>query len=253
MEAAGEFGTRPLYKTLGYFSIIGLLRVHCLLGDYVLALKMMDNIVLNKKAMFARVTACHVTTYYYVGFAYMMMRRYADAIKAFSTILSFIQRTKQYHSRSYQFDQVKFLKRRNLTSQATYMSPYKDRKEGWSNVRLAGHVHCPVPHPSWWKHPLTAPWKIWRADFQNAKGVMIVAIVLLSVNRAILIIFLIYSEEGLPVFEELFQYACPKFIAASGRENAPANMPRVVSTLGGKKKRERKKLFIDWKKMRFCK
>ncbi|KAL0074830.1 RNA polymerase I-associated factor PAF67-domain-containing protein [Phycomyces blakesleeanus] len=106
MEAAGEYGSRPLYKMLGYFSIVGLLRVHCLLGDYMLALKMMDNIILNKKAMFARVTACHVTTYYYVGFAYMMMRRYADAVKSFSTILSFMQKTKQYHSRSYQSDQV---------------------------------------------------------------------------------------------------------------------------------------------------
>lgn len=48
-EAAGEYGSRPLYKMLGYFSIIGLLRVHCLLGDYTLALKMMDNIELNKK------------------------------------------------------------------------------------------------------------------------------------------------------------------------------------------------------------
>jgi translation initiation factor 3 subunit L len=91
---------------LGYFSIIGLLRVHCLLGDYTLALKMMDNIELNKKALFSRVIPCHVTTYYYVGFCYLMMRRYADAIKAFSTVLTFIQRTKQYHTRSYQFDQV---------------------------------------------------------------------------------------------------------------------------------------------------
>ena len=48
-EAAGEYGSRTLYKMLGYFSIIGLLRVHCLLGDYTLALKMMDNIELNKK------------------------------------------------------------------------------------------------------------------------------------------------------------------------------------------------------------
>ncbi|EIE77654.1 hypothetical protein G6F46_004206 [Rhizopus delemar] len=106
MEAAGEYGSRPLYKMLGYFSIVGLLRVHCLLGDYTLALKMMENVILNKKAMFARVTACHVTTYYYVGCAYMMLRRYADAIKAFSTILSFIHKTKQYHSSSYQFDQI---------------------------------------------------------------------------------------------------------------------------------------------------
>ncbi len=69
-EVDDEFGARPLYKMLGYFSIIGLLRVHCLLGDYTLALKTMENVELNKKGLFARVTACHVTTYYYVGFAY---------------------------------------------------------------------------------------------------------------------------------------------------------------------------------------
>ncbi len=40
---------RPLYRSLGYFSIIGLLRVHVLLGDYTLALKVMDRIELNQK------------------------------------------------------------------------------------------------------------------------------------------------------------------------------------------------------------
>ena len=34
IEVAGEYGSKPLYRTLGYFSIIGLLRVHCLLGDF---------------------------------------------------------------------------------------------------------------------------------------------------------------------------------------------------------------------------
>ena len=48
-DVAGEYGSKPLYRTLGYFSIIGLLRVHCLLGDFTLALKMMDNIELSKK------------------------------------------------------------------------------------------------------------------------------------------------------------------------------------------------------------
>jgi hypothetical protein len=32
--------------------------------------------------------------YYYVGFAYMMMRRYADAIRTFCNILLYIQRTR---------------------------------------------------------------------------------------------------------------------------------------------------------------
>ena len=34
---------------LGYFSLIGLLRVHVLLGDFTLALKVMENIELNQK------------------------------------------------------------------------------------------------------------------------------------------------------------------------------------------------------------
>jgi translation initiation factor 3 subunit L len=45
----GEFGVKPLYKMLGYFSIIGLLRVHALLGDFTLALKVTENVELNQK------------------------------------------------------------------------------------------------------------------------------------------------------------------------------------------------------------
>ncbi|KAJ2927959.1 hypothetical protein H1R20_g9124, partial [Candolleomyces eurysporus] len=105
-EIVGEYGQRPLYRQLGYFSIIGLLRVHVLLGDFTLALKVMDSIELNQKSPFTRVTACHVTTYYYVGFCYIMIRRYPDAIRTFVTILNFIMRMKQYHTRSYQYDQI---------------------------------------------------------------------------------------------------------------------------------------------------
>lgn len=45
----GEYGVRPLYRMLGYFSIIGLLRVHTLLGDFTLALKVMENVELSQK------------------------------------------------------------------------------------------------------------------------------------------------------------------------------------------------------------
>lgn len=48
-EIVGEYGTKPLYRMLGYFSIIGLLRVHSLLGDFTLALKVMENVELNQK------------------------------------------------------------------------------------------------------------------------------------------------------------------------------------------------------------
>lgn len=101
-----DFSTHPVYRTLGYFSIVGQLRIQCLLGDYYLALKTLEPIDLNRKGFYTRVTACHITLYYYVGFSYLMMRRYVDAIKAFSNILLYINRTKQYHTRSYQYEQV---------------------------------------------------------------------------------------------------------------------------------------------------
>ena len=102
---SGEYGVFNLYRMLGYFSIIGLLRVHTLLGDFTLALKMLDNIELNKKALFARVTSAHYQTYYYVGFCYMMLHRYADAVKAFNHILPILSRNR-HHNRNSQYDQI---------------------------------------------------------------------------------------------------------------------------------------------------
>ncbi|KAJ1673106.1 hypothetical protein EV182_005877, partial [Spiromyces aspiralis] len=106
-EDGGKQQPGNLYRMLGYFSHIGLLRVHCLLGDYTMALQALSNIELGSpRAPYTRVTACHVTVYYYVGFAYLMMRRYADAIRIFIQILTFISRSRQYHTRSYQLDSV---------------------------------------------------------------------------------------------------------------------------------------------------
>jgi len=48
----------------------------------------------ERPSLYSRVPACQISTYYYVGFAYMMMRRYADAIRTLSNILLYIQRTK---------------------------------------------------------------------------------------------------------------------------------------------------------------
>lgn len=52
-SVAGEYGRHSLYKMLGYFSLVGLLRLHSLLGDYYQAIKVLENIELNKK-----VSAC---------------------------------------------------------------------------------------------------------------------------------------------------------------------------------------------------
>ena len=69
--------------------------------------QVLENIELNKKSLYSRVPGCQITTYYYVGFAYMMMRRYADAIRTFSNILLYVQRTKtMFAVKSYQNDQI---------------------------------------------------------------------------------------------------------------------------------------------------
>ena len=70
-------------------------------------LKMLDVIIFILQNMYSRVPACQITTYYYVGFAYIMMRRYQDAIRTLSSILLYIQRTKQmFQSRNNLYDQV---------------------------------------------------------------------------------------------------------------------------------------------------
>jgi len=61
-EIVGEFGVRPLYRMLGYFSIIGLLRVHVLLGDFTLALKVMEGVELNQKVC----SAHHLRAFYHM-------------------------------------------------------------------------------------------------------------------------------------------------------------------------------------------
>lgn len=104
---AGEYGRLSLYKMLGYFSLVGLLRVHSLLGDYHLAIKILEPIDITRKSQYTHIPACQISTSYYVGFAYMMMRRYSDAIRTFTSILLYIQRTKQlYSTRTYQNDQI---------------------------------------------------------------------------------------------------------------------------------------------------
>ncbi|KAH9877437.1 hypothetical protein IAQ61_002803 [Plenodomus lingam] len=167
---AGEYGNRPLYKMLGYFSIIGLLRVHCLLGDFSLALKTLDDIELNKKAMFARVMAAHFTTYYYVGFSYMMMRRYSDAIRMFSHILVYVSRTKNFQKNA-QYD--------SITKKNDQMYALIAICVAFQPTRLDDTIH-------------TALREKYGEQFNR-------------LQRG--------GPEALPLFEELFRTACPKFIS----------------------------------------
>ncbi|KAF9473472.1 eukaryotic translation initiation factor 3 subunit 6 [Pholiota conissans] len=172
-EIVGEYGQRPLYRMLGYFSIVGLLRVHVHLGDFTLGLKVMENVELNQKSPFTRVTACHVATYYYVGFCYIMLRRYPDAIRTFVTVLNFIMRMRQYHTRSYQYDQI------SKTADRMY----------------ALFAMCHALSPSRLDDNIANIAKE-RYGEQYTK-----------MSRG--------GPDALPAYEELFLYACPKFITAN--------------------------------------
>lgn len=171
MAVAGEYGSRPLYRMLGYFSIIGLLRVHCLLGDFSLALKTLDDIEMNKKAMFARVMAAHFTTYYYVGFSYMMMRRYADAIRTFSHILVYVSRTKNFQKGRESYDAIAKKNDQILGLIAICVA--------FQPTRLDDTIHSAL-----------------REKYGDQ---------LLRLQRG--------GTDALPLFEELFRAACPKFIS----------------------------------------
>ncbi|KTW31839.1 uncharacterized protein T551_01100 [Pneumocystis jirovecii RU7] len=171
-KVAGEFGSQNLYRMLGYFSIIGLLRVHCLLGDFTLALKTMDNIGLNKKGFFGwggNLTLTF-TAYYYVGFSYMMLHRYIDAIKAFSHVL-FISRTKLYQNRSVQYD--------HITKKSDQMYALLAMCIALCPVRIDDNLHI-----------------ILKEKYGEQ---------LLKMQRG--------GPECIPVFTELFSFACPKFIS----------------------------------------
>lgn len=107
---ANSFGRKSLYKMLGYFSLIGLLRLHSNLGDYYNAISVLEHVDHQRHLIenFSGVLACQTTTFYYVGFAYMMMKRYADAIRALTSILTYLQRNRQinYQYRTVQSDSI---------------------------------------------------------------------------------------------------------------------------------------------------
>ena len=117
-------------------------------------------------------TACHVSTYYYVGFCYMMLRRYTDATRTFVTILNLILRMRQYHTRSYQYDQI------NKTADRMY----------------ALFAICNALSPNRLDDNIL---NIVKERFGEQVSKM---------SR---------GEEGIPAFEELFTYACPKFVSAN--------------------------------------
>jgi len=172
-------------RLLGYFALMQLLRVHSLLGDYHGAMKTISKIDLHEEVpLFYKIPACHVTLYYYMGFAYMMMRRYADAVNTFSDILVFLSKaTKGVNVLSYQHGAM------------------VRKRDSMYALLLISLASCPRRvDESLEKIICEPPYAEKQARLQRGEEL---------------------------AFEELFSYACPKFVAA-----APPNWENLEGFVG---------------------
>ncbi|KAG7395976.1 Eukaryotic translation initiation factor 3 subunit L [Phytophthora boehmeriae] len=115
-EEEGVKAPSDVVKELGYFSLITLARAHVLFGDYYTSVKLLEPIDLfNKSARGeAKTTAqihekspgCHVSVFYHMGFAQLMLEDFAAAIRSFSTIILQVNRNRNYYSRFADYDQL---------------------------------------------------------------------------------------------------------------------------------------------------
>jgi translation initiation factor 3 subunit L len=147
----------------------------------------------------------------------MALRRYNDAIRTFVSILNFIGRMRQYHTRSYQYDQVSAFpppliskpdkSQINKTSERMYalfaicncLSPSKLDEQILSNAkeRYADQI-AKMSSPFTLTNPAAAP-ATPGSPTNNTQATPSPA------------------SEALAAYSELFLFACPKFITA----NAP--------------------------------
>ncbi|KAL0905832.1 hypothetical protein M5K25_024271 [Dendrobium thyrsiflorum] len=168
-------GGSNVLKMLGYYSMIGLLRVHCLLGDYHTGLKCLAPIDISQQGVYTTVIGSHIFTIYHYGFANLMLRRYVEATREFNKILLYILKFKQYHQKSPQFDQI-----------------LKKNEQMYALLAICLSL---CPQTKLIEENVSAQLK----EKYNDK--------MLKMQR--------FDDEAYAVFDELFSYACPKFITPS--------------------------------------
>ncbi|CAL0319229.1 unnamed protein product [Lupinus luteus] len=168
-------GGSNVLKVLGYFGMVGLLRVHCLLGDYHTGLKCLQPSDISEHGVYTIVIGSHITTIYHHGLANLMLHRYVEAIREFNKILLYIYKTKQYHQKSPQYEQI--LKKNEqmyaLLAICLSLCPQSRLLDETVNSQL-------------------------REKYGEK---------MIRMQR--------YDDEAFAIYDELFSYACPKFITPS--------------------------------------
>lgn len=162
-------------RMLGYFSLVGLCRVHCLVGDYCTGLRALYPLNLFDRASLytPKIPVAHITLYYHASFCYVMMRRYHDAARCLNTVLGYINRVKQFHQRS-----------------AAYEHILKRNEQMYALLAL-----CAALSPAAGKALDEAV----ATQLKEKAGE--------KMQRL--------SNGEIPVYDELFSYACPHFITAA--------------------------------------
>merc|ERR1719311_914811 len=145
--------------------------------------------------LFYQIPACHVTLYYYMGFAYLMLRRYVDSIRAFSDILAFLSKTAGVNSLSYQYDAM------------------AKKQDQMYALLLLAHALCPRPLDEAIDRNIREKLPEKQARLQRGEELC---------------------------FEELFQYACPKFVSP-----APPDFDSFTSFEANEAHQRQLKLFLS--------
>jgi len=158
-------------RLFGYFGLMQMFRMHSLLGDYHSAMRTIDHIDFDEEVpLFYKIPACHVSLHYYMGFGYLMMRRYKDAIRTFADVIVWLSKISGVNQSSYQFDQL------------------RKREEQMYSLLLICTALCPQPLDESINKEIRDRFPEKHARLQRGES---------------------------NCFEELFSYACPKFVSAA--------------------------------------
>ena len=101
-------GSSNVLPLLGYFSLLGQLRVHALVGDYATGLSALYplNLFERRNLFTAQLPPAHIALMYYASFSYIMLRRYSDAARCLNAILAYVARVKAFHARNAGYEQM---------------------------------------------------------------------------------------------------------------------------------------------------
>lgn len=141
-----------------------------------------------------------------------MMRRYADAIRTFSHILLYVQRTKPlYQAKTYQNDQVEKKTLLNFGSSSHYKTSFSlDQQANWKDVRFALRLpRSPSSENRWIFASSSARETPCRTDCANAKRRTPSNSTFVSFNSDRFSNIMILWKE----FENAFAFASPKFLS----------------------------------------